>query len=366
MTPFALSSLEFNVERYGVLMAPQEGNDLEVEGCLNPAGVIGPDGHYYLFPRIVAAGNYSRIGLGRVRYDSQGRPCGVERLGIAIEPSESYEVGGSGIGGCEDARVTRVESLGLYIMCYTAFDGVQARIALATSCDLRAWRKRGVVGLAPEGGADFTIYPNKDAILFPKPVYAPNGDLSVVLMHRPIYDMLAETGAGLAWTPAPLPAGVTDDRPSIWLSYCALTDVVACLEDGRAPTFGQHTLLATPTQDWEAYRIGGGTAPLLTTLGWLTFYHGVARDAAGERCYQAGALILDRIDPRTVLFRTERPIFGPQGQDECVGVVNNVVFVEAAVEWDGGIDVYYGMADSRVGVVHLTDKVAAPALRSAA
>ena len=43
----------FTIERLGVVMAPEPGNPLEVEGVLNPAGVVGPDGHYYLFPRLV-------------------------------------------------------------------------------------------------------------------------------------------------------------------------------------------------------------------------------------------------------------------------------------------------------------------------
>jgi len=145
-----LMSLDFDVERYGVLMAPEEGNDLEAEGCLNPAGVLGPDGAYYIFPRIVAEGNYSRIGLSRVRYDGAGHPCGVERLGIAIEPTEPYELGRPGLGGCEDSRVTFVEALDIYAMFYTAFDGVQARIALRSpltcvrgkSSAWSAWRWR--------------------------------------------------------------------------------------------------------------------------------------------------------------------------------------------------------------------------------
>src|SRR5438067_1943711 len=47
----------FTIERLGVVMAPEPGNPLEVEGVLNPAGVVGPDGHYYLFPRLAAAGS---------------------------------------------------------------------------------------------------------------------------------------------------------------------------------------------------------------------------------------------------------------------------------------------------------------------
>ena len=77
-----LHALEFAVERYGVLMAPEVGNPYEAEGVLNLGGVTGPDGQYYLFPHLVASGNFSRIGLERVRRDCHGRPCRVERLGI--------------------------------------------------------------------------------------------------------------------------------------------------------------------------------------------------------------------------------------------------------------------------------------------
>ena len=40
----------FQLRRLGVVMEPEPGNPLEVEGVLNPAGVRGPDGQYYLFP----------------------------------------------------------------------------------------------------------------------------------------------------------------------------------------------------------------------------------------------------------------------------------------------------------------------------
>ena len=52
----------FQLQRLGVVMKPQIGNPMEVEGVLNPAVVRGPDGFLYLFPRLVARGNYSRIG----------------------------------------------------------------------------------------------------------------------------------------------------------------------------------------------------------------------------------------------------------------------------------------------------------------
>ena len=60
------------LQRIGMLMEPEPGNPQEVEGVLNPAAARGPDGHLYLFPRLVAKGNYSRIGIARVRFNAEG------------------------------------------------------------------------------------------------------------------------------------------------------------------------------------------------------------------------------------------------------------------------------------------------------
>jgi beta-1,2-mannobiose phosphorylase / 1,2-beta-oligomannan phosphorylase len=54
-----------------------------------------------------------------------------------------------------------------------------------------------------------------------------------------------------------------------------------------------------------------------------------------------------------VLARTPEPIFGPDTPEERVGMVGNVVFPTAVDERSGGLDVYYGMADSRIGCAHL-------------
>ncbi len=124
-----------------MLMEPEPGNPLEVEGVLNPAAVRGPDGNLYLFPRLVAKNNYSRIGIARVVFNDAGDPTGVERLGIALEPEAIFELRPNGGGGCEDPRITYVEPLHRYIMTYTAFSPDGPRIALAESEDLIHWKR---------------------------------------------------------------------------------------------------------------------------------------------------------------------------------------------------------------------------------
>ncbi len=70
-------------------MSPQAGNPHEAWGVLNPGGVRSADDTVHLFPRLIAEGNYSRIGHATVRFEG-ARPVGVERLGVALEPHESY------------------------------------------------------------------------------------------------------------------------------------------------------------------------------------------------------------------------------------------------------------------------------------
>src|SRR6202789_2921361 len=156
----------FTLQRLGLLMEPEPGNPQEAEGVLNPAAARGPDGELYLFPRLVAKGNYSRIGIARVRFNEAGDPMGVERLGIALEPEADYELRPGG-GGCEDPRVTFVEPIQRYLMTYTAWSSHGPRIALAVSEDIFHWRRLGLATFASADGIEFGNVDDKDASLFP-------------------------------------------------------------------------------------------------------------------------------------------------------------------------------------------------------
>ena len=158
---------DFQLRRLGIVMEPEAGNPNEVEGVLNPAAARGPDGALYLFPRLVAKGNYSRIGIARVRFNDAGDPLGVVRVGIALEPETDYERRPDGGGGCEDPRVTYVEPLQRYIMSYTAFSPVGPRIAFAESQDLLHWHRLGLATYAHWHGIDLRNVDDKDASLFP-------------------------------------------------------------------------------------------------------------------------------------------------------------------------------------------------------
>ncbi len=61
-------------------MTPEPGEPWEAEGVLNPAAGRTPDGRLHLLPRLVAAGNVSRIGLAEVVIDD-GVPVASSAVG---------------------------------------------------------------------------------------------------------------------------------------------------------------------------------------------------------------------------------------------------------------------------------------------
>ena len=344
---------DLKIRRLGLMMEPEPGNPHEVEGVLNPAAVRGPDGNLYLFPRLVARGNYSRIGIARVCFDETGDPVGVQRLGIALEPEADYECLPNGGGGCEDPRVTFVEPLQRFLMTYTALSPQGPRIAVAQSRDLFHWQRLGLVTFAPYQGIDFGHVANKDASLFPVAIPNHAGKMQLGLLHRPLFP-----GTTPEETVCQCPPCVDKRLESIWISYCPM-----CLEGHPLGLFNSHHRLATPLADWEQLKIGGGTPPMLSRHGWITVYHGVskmAKSGLNKRglCYSAGVMVLAQEHPRTILYRSPQPVLTPVLPEERVGTIADVVFPTGIDRRDdlGSpdlFDVYYGMADDRIGAARL-------------
>jgi predicted GH43/DUF377 family glycosyl hydrolase len=347
----------FQLRRLGMIMEPEPGNAHEAEGTLNPGVVRGPDGELYLFPRLVAQSNYSRIGIARVRFNAEGDPSGVERLGIALEPEADYERRPNGGGGCEDPRVTYLEPLKRYVMMYAAFSAIGPRIAVAISEDLFHWTRLGLATFAPYNGIDFVHVDNKDASLFPVTIPNHAGKMQLAIIHRPLFP-----GTRPEET-ATQPASRLMDRTheSIWISYSPIAP--GQLEPPRLGLFNSHHRLAAPVASWEALKIGGGTPPVLTRHGWLIVYHGVSQiskpdSATRELCYSAGVMVLSNDHPRTIRYRSPEPVLTPELPQERHGTIANVVFPTGIDRRDDlgqpdRFDVYYGMADNRIGAARL-------------
>jgi predicted GH43/DUF377 family glycosyl hydrolase len=321
-------------------MEPDPADPREACGVLNPGGARGLDGELYLFPRLVAHGNFSRIGRARVRFEG-GMPVGIERLGIALEPEESWERNPR-TAGVEDPRVTFLPPLATYVMTYTAYGPAGPRIALAASPDLTRWERLGQARFARDGGLEEELdaHPNKNAVLFPELVPDPEGEPAYAMLHRPM------------WAP-PL-----ERAQGIWISFTPAETVGNDVR--RLPRFTRHRPVAVPEEPWEALKIGAGTPPLRIPEGWLIVYHGVSgtlvpdEDLQWDVRYAAGAMILDAADVSRVTARSAAPLLEPETEAEREGIVPNVVFPTAIDARDcGEADVYYGMADSRIGAARL-------------
>jgi predicted GH43/DUF377 family glycosyl hydrolase len=323
----------YQLERRGVVLRPDPSNPYEQGGVLNPAAV-SHNGLAYLLYRAVATTprNYSRILIATCSLGPSGE-IQAERLNrVALEPELPYELlaggqGGEG-GGVEDPRITPLD--GTYYMSYTAYGtvgGIAApRIALARSGDLFSWERLGLVTFDASAGDDprlatydLSLVPNKDAILFPERIGG-----RYCMMHRPMF---------------PPASGLPQ---SIWISWSE--DLLYWVD---------HELVLAPALPWESLKVGGGTPPIRTPDGWLTYYHGVEgrSDDDPDRRYHAGALLLALENPARVLYHSPRPVLSPEGADETAGVVSNVVFPTGIVpQPDGRLDVYYGMADQAIGL----------------
>ena len=337
-------------------MEPEPGNQQEEGGVLNPAAIRGKDGMLYLFPRIATKDNFSRIGIARVNFNKQGDPISVERLGIALEPETEYEKRPGGGGGCEDPRISYVEALNHYIMTYTAFSANGPRIAMAQSTDLFHWKRLGLVTYVPYEGIEFNGINDKDACIFPSSIPGTEGVNCVGMLHRPLFPGTSpEERVGNVWDQE-----IDKHRESIWISYCTLSSG----KDGKwQPKFTSHRPLAIPIFEWEALKIGAGTPPILTKFGWMFLYHGVKEGALSTKekkqlIYSAGLMILSAKDPCDIIFRSPQPILAPELQEEKVGIIADVVFPTGIDRRDDigkptRFDVYYGMADDRIGVAQL-------------
>ena len=210
--------------------------------------------------------------------------------------------------GVEDARITFLDDK--YWITYTAVSEHGPGVGLAVTTDFVTVERVGMI-LPP---------PNKDVALFPEKI---NG--KYVLLHRP---MVSDIG-----------------KPSIWLAES---------EDGvhwgnHRFLFGGRGLIDTKFE-WEGAKIGAGPEPILTDEGWLVCYHG----ADPTHAYSLALALLDKDDPSNVLDRSELPLLTPELSWEREGFFPNVVFSNGWVRRpDGKVWVYYGAADSGVGLAEL-------------
>jgi predicted GH43/DUF377 family glycosyl hydrolase len=340
-----------DVKRLGIVMEPN-GTPLEVEGVLNPALTRGRNGELLIYPRVVARGNTSRVGLAR-GIETNGK-VEFERIGFALEPEADYELRSIPGGmGCEDPRVTFVPVLDKYVMAYTAFGPEGPRVAIAISDDGYSWKRLGRMRFV---GELMPVGDDKDAVFFPEPVMSPSGVKSIAFYHRPMLHI--STLDGHAAIPTILEMD-PEDRECTRIAYVPLEPALKDINNLLIATESVKVLF--PDGHWGRIKNGGGTPPVRTDKGWLSLFHGVdAIEHEGRiaMCYSAGIVLHDLEQPHHVLYRSPEPVLAPESVEERTGIVNNVVFPTGIdVKGKGAFDVYYGAADAKIARAHLNVEI---------
>ena len=360
MTRAGTTSVPCRLTRLGVVMSADPDAGFEAEGVLNPASGRSPDGRLWLLPRLVAAGNVSRIGIAEVLV-RDGQPAGVRRDGVVLAPDAGWERSHDH-AGVEDPRTTWIASLGVHVMSYVAFGPLGPRPALAVSEDLRSWRRLGPVHFEyqPELDADLNLFTNKDVVYFPEAVPGPDGRLAYAMLHRPTWDLGAICSAEVrsscrpAWMTRDRESGSPTRQPMRWMRTCGRSPMSGRTGSSHCPSTTTRRSRSEPARRRCASRRGGCSFITASREHWpRDGVRSLTRGTAPARCCSTRTIPAPSWPAPPARCSSRWPL------EEREGTMPNVVFPTAIEEIDGQRFVFYGMADSSIGVARL-DGMEAP------
>ncbi len=232
-------------------------------------------------------------------------------------------------GGCEDPRVAITKN-GTYIMFYTQWNRKVPRLGVATSKDLVTWVKHGPIFRKAYNGKFFNV-PHKSASILTKLV----GKRQVIAKVKGKYWMywgelhvFAATSTNLVdWKP------VVDDKMEL------------------------KQLISPRKGYFDSDLTECGPPAILTDKGIILFYNGKNHPGDGGdkrfngNSYCAGQALFSKNNPAKVIERLDVPFLRPMEPFEKSGqYINGTVFIEGLVYFKEKWFLYYGCADSRVGV----------------
>ncbi|HEY6901626.1 MAG TPA: glycoside hydrolase family 130 protein [Puia sp.] len=232
-------------------------------------------------------------------------------------------------GGCEDPRIAMTED-GVYVMLYTQWNRKTPRLAAATSKDLVHWTKHGPIFQDAYNGKFHNMATKSASILTEvrgnqQQMVRVNGRYFMYWGERHVY---AATSINLTdWSP------LVDEK-------------------------GELLVLASPRKGYfDSDMTECGPPALLTDKGMVLFYNGRNNTGAGgdQRfgggSYSAGQMLFDKADPTKLVARLDVPFFRPREAYEKRGQYQSgTVFIEGMAWFKNKWYLYYGCADSRVGV----------------
>lgn len=311
---------------------PMSGKEVvwQSMATFNPAAIV-KDGKIHVLYRAEQdrhtdsiGGHTSRIGLA-ISEDGNDYVKAEEPI---LYPNNDDQKEFEWTGGTEDPRIVESED-GTYILTYTQWNRKTPRLALATSKDLKNWTKHGPVFQDFKDGKYHDMETKSGAII----TKLKDGKLVAAKINGKYYMYF----------------GV----PHIWLATS--TDLINWepVEDYA----GNLAPVLNPRPGYfDSWLVEAGAPPVLTEDGIVVLYNaGNSRNIGvknlGNRVYTSGQAIFDVNEPWKLLDRTDKPYLKPELPFEKSGQYKDgTTFVEGLVYFQDKWYLYYGTADSMVGM----------------
>ena len=292
----------------------------EEKNVLNPSAVV-KDGLVHLIYRAQDSLMTSRLALATssdgIHFEKSTEPI--------LFPERDEQLAFEWPGGIEDPRIVSLDQGGYYLT-YTAYDGKTARLFAATSPDLIHWEKLGSV--------------------FKDPMYADMWSKSGALVTTQVEDQFVATKIDGYYY---MYFGDT----SLFIARSKDLKSWEVLEDGEK---GTPLRVLNPRPGYfDSRLVEPGPFAALRPEGIVLVYNasnarGFNHSALPEFTYAAGQALFDAQQPWKLIDRTSQHFIAPESEFEKIGEVNQVVFVEGLVYFKGNYFLYYGTADSKIGV----------------
>lgn len=328
------------IKKEGIILE-KTNHAFENVAVLNPA-VIKEGDDVHLFYRAVRQGEYSTIGYCRL----DGPIYISERLEYPLIDAE-LEIEKQGL---EDPRIVKIDDL--YYLSYTAYDGFNARGALAISKDLKHFKRYGLIS-PPVSYSDFMLG-NKTG-----------GRMSNKYYHHQLYyyqesppgKTLMIWDKNIVFFPRRIKGKLVFlhcIRPGIQIvTVNSLDEMTKEFWDEYFLHF-QHHIFMDPLYEHEANYIGSGCPPIETEYGWLMIYHGVRETDQGIIYSACAAALLDLENPSRIITRLPYPLFEPDYAGQTKVEVNNMVFPTGTALFGDTLFIYYGAADEHIACASLS------------
>ena len=235
-------------------------------------------------------------------------------------------------GGCEDPRIVET-SKGNYVLMYTSWNRDVARLSVATSSDLLHWKKHGPAFLKAFDGKFLNIWSKSGSIV----TQQINGKFIATKINGRYW---------MYWGEGPVYLASSTDLIN-WIPFVDKSNTLVPMLIARKKMF-------------DSQVVEPGPPAIITSKGIVLLYNGKnaetddADPALPKGVYCGGQALFDAKHPEKLLDRCSTYFIKPDLPHEISGQYKaGTTFIEGLIFFKGKYFLYYGTADSMVGVATL-------------